>query len=176
MTTQDPTGGLTDTEVHGILKNERRNHVLNILLEHRGWVPIRELAELIARFETGESPAPRSKRQSVYVSLVQTHFPTLEELDVIVVDDDGNRVSLDERASDLESYFETARTPVGSWGEFYIGVVIVALLTLAAAVSGVPGFRVIDPSVWAILFFAIILVGATYHTIQQGSSLINRLT
>ncbi|WP_436923953.1 DUF7344 domain-containing protein [Halosimplex amylolyticum] len=83
VTTSD--SGLTQTEIHGILSNERRVTVLELLNEQEAY-PVSELAEEVAAAETDERPPPRDKRQSAYVTLDQSHLPKLDKYGVIDYD------------------------------------------------------------------------------------------
>jgi hypothetical protein len=62
---------------------------------------VRDLSEAVATLETAEDPPPRNKRQSVYVSLHQTHLPKLHELGIVTYDADSKAVTLSESAHEV---------------------------------------------------------------------------
>lgn len=97
---------LESVEIHEVLSNERRQMVIKILQNSDEELTIRELSEQIAELETGENPAPRNIRQSAYVSLIQTHLPKLEELDVIEYDDTSKTAQLSASARQVSNFIE----------------------------------------------------------------------
>ncbi len=70
--------------------------VLELLGRERTW-DLSDLAEEIAAAETGERPPPRNKRQSVYVTLHQTHLPKLAHHDVVDYDSERKTVTVEPR-------------------------------------------------------------------------------
>ena len=166
---------LEPVEIHEVLSNERRQMILTLLREENGALTARELSERIAELETGESPPPRNIRQSAYVSLHQTHLPKLDELGIVSYNESTKAVELNERADQVSVYMETVPKYGISWSEYYMGVSFLGLLLLLATRIGVPVFADLGAFVWAGLVLLLILVSATYQTIQQGSSLLHRL-
>ena len=94
---------LSVSEVHDVLRNDRRRLVLERLRTARDAETVSDLAEHIGGVEAGESPPPRNVRQSVYVSLHQTHLPKLDELGVVDYDPDGKTVELAANARELRA-------------------------------------------------------------------------
>lgn len=84
---------LERTEIHEVLSNERRVRILECLRRDDEW-ELSALAEEIAAVETGERPPPRNKRQSVYVTLNQTHLPKLDSLGIVDYDSRRKTVAL----------------------------------------------------------------------------------
>ena len=74
---------LESSQIHDILRNDRRRLAIKCLRENEGTLSVRDLSEDVASRETGERPAPRDKRRSVYVSLHQTHLPKLDDLEIV---------------------------------------------------------------------------------------------
>ena len=93
---------------------------------------VRELSEEVAARETGEDPPPRDKRQSVYVSLHQTHLPKLDDLGIVDYDNDSKEVALRDRVREIEVYMEVVPQYGLSWGEFYFGLGLLGLVTTVA--------------------------------------------
>jgi hypothetical protein len=173
-------GGSDDQEleqgqIHDVLRNTRRRLVLERLRETEGPETVRDLSEYIASVEAGETPAPRNVRQSVYVSLHQTHLPKLDDLGIATYDSDAKEVSLAEHADEIAVYMEVVPKYGISWGEFYLGVAALGLLLLLAEGVGVPLVRSVDAGLIGGLFLALILLSATYHVTTQRSSLLHRL-
>jgi len=137
----DDESTLTQSEVHDVLRNERRRHVIERLAE-QDTDSVRNLAEHIASIESGESPPPRNVRQSVYVSLHQTHLPKLDDLEIVVYDDDAKEVWLSDRADEVLVYLDgDAGEEVPPWAAVDLGLAVVGLLGagvgLAADLPGI---------------------------------------
>ncbi|MFB6130362.1 MAG: hypothetical protein ABEJ28_06035, partial [Salinigranum sp.] len=113
---------LDPSEIHDVLRNERRRLVIERLRGGDGTEAVRDLAEHIAGIEAGETPPPRNVRQSVYVSLHQTHLPKLDKLGIIEYDSDAKEVELAGRAQDVAVYLEVVPRYGLSWAEYYLGL------------------------------------------------------
>jgi len=183
-TTAPPEDGgvLEEGEIHDILRNSRRRLTIESLrkAEH-GSLSVRDLSEQIAGLETGETPPPRDKRQSVYVSLQQTHLPKLDELEIVDHDPEERTVSLGEHVSEVEVYMEVVPEYGLSWGEYYFALGLLGLLVTVAALVGVPFLADIGSSlavtvtVVASLFFVVVMLSATWHVhTQQDRTLFER--
>lgn len=167
---------LENTTVHDILSSERRQLLLELLREGEiEEMSLRALSERIAEIETGESPPPRNIRQSVYVSLHQTHLPKLDDLDIVDYDQQAKTISIDGRIEEVSVYMETVPKYGISWSEYYLGLSMCGLLLLAGTAIGVPLIASIDGGTWGAILLIILAVSATYQTIQQGSSILHRV-
>lgn len=77
-----------------VLVDHRRRSVLRCLKRSRTPMALAELADEVARWETGEEPtAIRAERERIYVSLYHRHLPKLAEANLVSVDLDRERVS-----------------------------------------------------------------------------------
>ncbi|MGQ4555195.1 DUF7344 domain-containing protein [Halobellus sp. GM3] len=166
---------LDAAEIHDVLRNDRRRLVLERLRAGDGTESVSELAEHIGGIEAGESPPPRNVRQSVYVSLHQTHLPKLDELGIVEYDPDAKTVSLAHNASDVGVYMEVVPQYGISWAEYYLGVGLLGVLTLLGASIGVPILRSLGPSVLGIAVSTVVVASALYQLTEQRSSLLHRL-
>ncbi len=168
--------GLAESEIHDVLRNDRRRLTLDALRDaDRDGLSVRELSEEIAATETDERPPPRDKRQSVYVSLLQTHLPKLDELGIVAYDEDDKEVRLRDRAREVAVYTEVVPAYGLSWGEFYVGLGLVGMLVAVAVLVGVPGFGGLGAATVALTFgsFSGALVGAAaYHVYSQQDRLV----
>ena len=84
---------LSVSQIHTILSNDRRRLAIEEVKLADEAVSVREVSEKIATYESGESPPPRKLRQSVYVSLIQTHLPKLESAGVIAYDEQQKTIT-----------------------------------------------------------------------------------
>ncbi|KYH26708.1 hypothetical protein HAPAU_18090 [Halalkalicoccus paucihalophilus] len=151
---------LEEGDIHDILRNDRRRAVIEFLLEHNERATIRELSEHIAALESGEDPPPRNIRQSVYVSLHQTHLPKLEGLGVVSYDTDSKDVELRERAGHVEAYMDQTHETSDRFPLVYVAIGILgALLTIGSFVAG----SVAELWIWVLPLFVIIAALGGYQ-------------
>ncbi|MFB6079718.1 MAG: hypothetical protein ABEJ81_01775 [Haloferacaceae archaeon] len=165
---------LEPSEIHDVLRNDRRRLVLERLRDEESET-VRDLSEHIASVEADERPAPRNVRQSVYVSLHQTHLPKLDDLGIVTYDADEKNVRLAEGADQVTVYMEVVPKYGLSWAEYYLGLGILGALLLLGHVVGVPGIVALDPSVLAAGLVVVLIGSAAYHVSTQESTPLDRL-
>lgn len=156
---REETRTLDEGEVHDILRNDRRRAVMDFLFDNNRNATIRELSEHIAALESGEEPAPRNIRQSVYVSLHQTHLPKLEGLGVVDYDTDSKDVELREQAALVGTYMGQEQDDHDPFAPVYVlfGLLGVLLTLLAFGTGSVAG---VDIEFWVLpLFVAVAIFG-----------------
>lgn len=166
---------LAEEDIHDVLRNRRRRLVIDTLHELGGPVSVRDLSERIGAAESNQDPPPRNVKQSVYVSLLQTHLPKLDELGIIEYESNGKTVQVADGMADVSVYLETVPKYGLSWSEFYTAVSILGLLTVFGAELGTPIISAIPTTTWAYGFFGLIVISGVYQTVQQGGSIITRL-
>ena len=169
-----PDATLDETVIHDVLSNERRRALISLLAEGGRPHTVRELSERIAEQESGETPAPRDLRQSVYVSLQQTHLPKLDRIGIVEQEDGSNSVSLAERADDVTVYLEFVPRYGLAWSEYYLAVGFLGILVSIAAAIGVPVLSEVAVAVWGLSFLSVIVLSAAYHTTTLGSTVLHR--
>ncbi|MFB6069250.1 MAG: hypothetical protein ABEJ90_04915 [Halobacterium sp.] len=165
---------LDRSEIHDVLSNDRRWRVLQLLAEDSPR-DLRSLADDIASAESGESPAPRQVRQSVYVTLHQNHLPKLDSLDVVEYDDVSKVVTLGEAAEELDVYLEVVEEGELSWSEYHLGVVSLGLVSALASVVGVPAFASLAPGAFSTGALLVLFASLAYQIREQGSPWSDRL-
>ncbi|WP_459349859.1 DUF7344 domain-containing protein [Natronomonas gomsonensis] len=141
------TRSFPESVVYEILANPRRRGTIRHLTDSAAGrtVSLRDLATAIATEETGQSPPPRSCRESVYNSLYQTHLPKLDELGIIEYDHETRAVRVRDSAREIDRYMELL-TPYGfTWDEYYRTLGIAALVSIVASLAGVPLIEAVDP-------------------------------
>ena len=171
----DRATDLGEGDIHEVLRNDRRRMVLEALGDADEAVTARELSEAIAARETGDDPPPRDVRQSVYVSLQQTHLPKLDDLGIVDYDDATKAVRPGRNASEVGVYMEVVPKYGLSYGEYYGALAVLGALLVVASRVGVPGAGAFAPSTWALVVFSAVLASAVYQTYTQRSSLVHRL-
>ncbi|MFB6069130.1 MAG: hypothetical protein ABEJ90_04305 [Halobacterium sp.] len=154
---------LPETEIHDILRNERRRRVLEHLQESVGSVTLRELAETIAANEAGESPPPRQLRESVYNSLHQTHLPKLDSEGVVDYDQHRKTVALEEPAREVNLYMEVVTKYGVTWADYYRTLATVSLALVVASHQHLPVVDLVPPLLLASVSLAVIAVSTAYQ-------------
>ncbi|ADJ15905.1 DUF7344 domain-containing protein [Halalkalicoccus jeotgali] len=157
---------LTEAQIHDVLRNDRRRAVISTLGDADGVAQIRDLADRIASTETGTTPPPQNARQSVYVSLHQTHLPKLDSLGVVEYDTDTNTVSLREEASEVAAYMGGAPGSTVHWARIYLALSVLGLVkTVVALLAIEPLTRA--ALVGALIMFVVMMGLAGYHVWLQ---------
>ncbi|MDS0294791.1 DUF7344 domain-containing protein [Halogeometricum luteum] len=165
---------LDQSDIHDVLRNDRRRHVIERLQSSEEAETVADLAEYIGAVESGESPPPRNVRQSVYVSLHQTHLPKLDELGIVTYDSDRKTVALAEAADEVTVYMEVVPKYGISWAEYYLGLGLLGLLSILGSGIGVPTLSAAGPAVLGGVFFLLLVVSSTYQLVDQRSSVFHR--
>jgi hypothetical protein len=163
---------LAEADIHDVLRNDRRRLVLERLSDGDERQTVSDLAEYIASVESGEDPPPRNVRQSVYVSLHQTHLPKLDDLGIVEYDASAKAVIRAENADDVAVYMEVVPKNAISWAEYYFGLGVFGLVTAAGHVVGVPVLSDVDGPLLAVLLFSLLTLSAGYHIVDQRSSVL----
>lgn len=117
----------------------------------------RELAERIAELESGETPAPRKKRQSAYVSLQQTHLPKLDTLGIVDYDSQSKHVRLREPVEQVTRYMDNASPHPISRPELQFGIGVLGLLIVIGSDTGLPVLGAVLPQYWAYVILSIVI-------------------
>ncbi|MFB6091292.1 MAG: hypothetical protein ABEJ97_09565 [Halobellus sp.] len=173
--TEPTNDGLAASEIHDVLRNDRRRLVLERLRTSDGSETVSDLSEHIGEIESGESPPPRNVRQSVYVSLHQTHLPKLDDLGIVDYDPDAKTVALADNASDVGVYMEVVPQYGISWAEYYLGLGLLGALSITASLLDVPLVRQLPPSAIGLVVSGVLVASAAYQLLDQESSLLHRL-
>ncbi len=161
----DATGAadeLSVSEVHDVLRNRRRRLVLERLRTTGAPEAVSDLAEHIGGVEAGESPPPRNVRQSVYVSLHQTHLPKLDELAIVDYNPDGKVVELAANAEHLDAYLDVGDADAGLNPRYYAGLGLAGGAAVASTAAGVPGLRAVAPAAVGLALSAALVAAALY--------------
>jgi hypothetical protein len=146
---------LKRSDIHEILRNDRRRATIEELRATLGAISLRALSERIAERETGESPPPRKVRESVYNSLHQTHLPKLDEQGVIQYDRNRKTVRLGDDAREVYIHMEVVNEYGITWADYYRTLGVLALVTIVASEIGVPGVEALDPVIVASAFLVV---------------------
>jgi hypothetical protein len=154
---------LGEEEIHEILSNERRKRTLELLKNRTGPIELRELADWVAEAESGESPAPKSARQSVYNSLHQTHLPKLDRHDIVEYDKGRKLITLKSKARRVDLYMEVL-TPYGiTWSTYYRTLATLSLMAILADQMDAFGIAGDYPILIASVFLVLVALSTAYQ-------------
>jgi hypothetical protein len=154
---------LSEADIHDILRNDRRRNVINCLQDRGREISLRDLAVHIAEIETSESPPPSNIRDSVYVSLHQTHLPKLDEAGIVTYDSDRKTIVLEESARQVSLYMEVVTRYGITWATYYRAIGTFSLFGVVLALTDVPFISAIDPLLWASFFLLMIAASTLYQ-------------
>jgi hypothetical protein len=87
------TSGLTESERYGLLSDERRRLVLDVLADRTTPVTLDRLAEAVVAHEDGLDPDDDGTVERMRIDLHHRHLPKMAALDVIDYDPQSNRVT-----------------------------------------------------------------------------------
>lgn len=167
---------MTRPEIHEILSNERRSYLLELLVAESPR-ELSELAEAIAAAEAGEEPPPRNIRQSVYVSLHQSHLPKLTEVGFVEYDETEKVVTITDAAISVLDPSPTEGVDRGDEGgdrKTALAVVVAGLLLSLASTAGLWPLSGLAPSTYAIGTLLTLLVVFTYGVVRDGGIVATR--
>jgi hypothetical protein len=150
-------------EIHEVLSSPRRSAALAYLRRADGTVTVTDLSEAVATAETGQAPAPRNVRLSVYNSLVGTHLPKLAGLGLVAYDDDAKVVRPLPATREVTRYTSVLTGWGITWGGYYRALGVLSLFLVVASLAGVPLLSALDPLVPATLALAAFAVSGAYQ-------------
>jgi len=118
-------------ELFTVLKNSRRRHVLQFLLEEERRVSLAELAVHIAAEENDVSPGSvtSAQRKRVYVSLYQSHLPLLDEVGAVEYNDARKYAHPVEHIEAFRPYIQPATTTTPPWSRWYLSVGVLGVVS-----------------------------------------------
>jgi hypothetical protein len=162
-------GALPEETVFDVLRNRRRRYALHHLKQREGCVSVSDLAEQVAAWET-ETPlhevTPEDRRR-VYISLIQTHLPTMENARMVRFDEDATEVRLTEAAGDVDVYIERVPERDIRWSEYYLGLAAFGGCFLIAAHLEVFPLTELPDVAWLGFVTALFTLSAALHFLYQ---------
>jgi hypothetical protein len=181
-----------DTIFH-ILQVQRRRLTLQYLHGRTGSVSLRDLAEQVAAWENEMSVAELTskERQRAYISLYQTHLPTLDTEGIIEYDKDRGTIKRTSRADQFDPYlFDTVPQDSSEsstdnalnhrWERYYLGGTLFSTSLLGAKLLQLPlvsqlSSQLIIPTILSV--FSILTAGHYYtRSVLPESNPIERVT
>jgi hypothetical protein len=164
------SANLSTEDVYEILSNRRRRYAIHYLKQTDGPVDISTLAEKVAAWENGKSVSEldSQERKRVYISLYQSHLPTLEKRGLVTYDDDRGIVELTDSIADAEVYLEVVAGENVPWSYFYLGLSLVSGLLVALTHFGIGVLENVPAVAVAGVITLLFAVSAVFQTVQTG--------
>jgi predicted transcriptional regulator len=154
---QKPT--INKSDIFSVLQNERRRMMLEILHKD-GPKSLRDISEAIARIESNSNEPVSNVRKSIYVSMLQTHVPKMENMGIIAYNRNSDRLELTPAAKGVTYYLETVTKGDIPWSHFYLGFSIVSAVGTFFIVSNV---KWTSGTYWMVFINVVFLVVSTVH-------------
>jgi len=148
-----------------LLSNHRRRYALHYLKENGESATLGELSDQIAAWENEIEIEEVSydERKRVYTSLQQVHLPRMDDMDVVEFDDREGVVAVGPVAEELDIYLEVVQGRDIPWSTFYLGLVGVNVLIIAAAALGLPPLAAVSALGLAVFVVTTFFVTAVSH-------------
>lgn len=163
-TSTGPTDPSLDT-IFAILRNERRRYTVHYLMQVGEPVPVSDLVEAVAAWETGKDrdEISNDERQRVHVSMLQSHLPAMADANLVTVDSEAGKVGITDRATEFDIYLEVVPEGDIDWGEYYLGVTLFNAVILALVWVDLYPFGTLPVGVWIVFVPAVFLLSALLH-------------
>jgi len=148
---EDRPSELSTKTIFRVLTEARRRYVMHHLKQVGEAIAVGDLAEQVTAWENdkplGEITSQERKR--VYVSLYQSHLPTMAEEGIVEYDQDRGEVELTPAAAAVDVYMEIVPRRDIPWRTFYLGLTVAAALVLALVWFDVRPFADVPDLWWA---------------------------
>lgn len=147
------TDQLPQATVFDLLQNNRRRYAFHYLRQQEDVVTLSELSDHVAAWENDTTVEELSSkaRQRVYVSLLQTHLPRMDNAGVVEFDKSAGTVQLSNAASTMEIYLETVPEQEILWAHHYLGLTVLAGVFLGFVWQDVRPFSDYELLVWVVV-------------------------
>jgi hypothetical protein len=163
---------LSNKRVYDLLADTRRRYALHYLKQADATVQVRDLAEQVAAWENGKEIADLTsqERKRVYISMYQSHLPTLDKRGIVEYDDNRGTVALSESFLGQEIYLEIVPETSIPWSQFYIGLSVASLVLIGLVASDISFFVRIPELAVSLFIVSLFTVSALVQTRQQRRS------
>jgi hypothetical protein len=167
---REPSADLSTEDVYEVLSNRRRRYAIHYLKQTGEPVDVSTIAEQVAAWENGKpiEELDSQERKRVYISLYQSHLPTLEKRGLVAYDDDRGIVELTDPIANAEIYLEVVAGRNVPWSYFYLGLSIVSGLLVALAYYEVGVLESVSTVAIASVITLLFGISAVLQTIQAG--------
>ena len=167
---RDTSPKLSTEDVYEVLSNRRRRYAIHYLKQTDGPVDVSTLAEQVAAWENDKplEELDSQERKRVYISLYQSHLPTLEKRGLVAYDDDRGVVELADSVADAEIYLEVVAGENVPWSYFYLGLSLVSGLLVVVTYLEIGVLENVPTIAVAGVITLLFAVSAVFQTVQTG--------
>lgn len=170
--TESVPGGLSDLssqQLYSVIGDRRRRYTVHYLKQQDSEVSVRDLSEQVAAWENGKSTAELTskERKRVYISLYQSHLPTLDEEGIVVYDEDRKTVELSPAMAQRTIYLEIVPRGTVPWGYYYLGLGIAAAALVVVLSFDLFPLNTVPNLAWTGLIVATLIISAGIHIYQS---------
>lgn len=166
----DVSTDLSTEDVYEVLSNRRRRYTIHYLKQTDDPVDVSTLAEQVAAWENRKSVAElgSQERKRVYISLYQSHLPTLEKRGLVSYDDDRGVVELTDPINNSAIYLEVVAGENVPWSYFYFGLSLVSGLLLMLTYYEIGVLENVSAFAVGGVITLLFAISAVFQTIQTG--------
>lgn len=160
---------ISEETVFHVLRNRRRRYALHYLKQRGETVSVGQLAEQVAAWEndTPVEAVSSTERKRVYISLLQSHLPTLDEAGMVDFDDSTSTVGLTEAARNVDIYVELVSKNDNRWPRYYLALAAVSAVFVVGVWSDVEPLTAVPDVVWFGLVVALFTLTASIHHVYS---------
>jgi hypothetical protein len=153
-----------------VLSNRRRRYAIHYLKQVGEPVDVSTLAEQVAAWENDKSVGELSsqERKRVYISLYQSHLPTLEKRGLVAYDADRKVVDLTGPIASADIYLEVVAGRNVPWSYFYLGLSLLSGILVALTYYGVGVLRDVSATVVGGVITLLFATSAVFQAAQTG--------
>jgi hypothetical protein len=170
--TEDPkvSTDISTEDIYEVLSNRRRRYAIHYLKQADGEVDVSTLAEQVAAWENEKSSEEldSQERKRVYISLYQSHLPTLEKRGLVEYDNDRGIVELTDSIANAEIYLEVVAGQNVPWSYFYLGLSLVSGLLVALTYYEIGVLENVSPIAIGGVITLLFAISAVFQTLQTG--------
>jgi hypothetical protein len=157
-----------------LLISPRRRFILYYLHDLPvGETTLNDLSAEVGAWEYGKpvEELTRQERKRIYVSLYQTHVPTLAEAGIIAYDSESGDIALTDHINEFGPYLGWEEPP-WPWQAIYLGTAIVSLLFYGMVTFNVGPFSLVTEVTAGLLVVAAFLVvtAAQYFVTRRAAA------
>ncbi len=159
---------LESQQLYSLLGDERRRYTVHYLKQQGDTVSVSDLAERVAAWENGKTidELTTQERKRVYISLYQSHLPTLDEQGIVEYDAERKSVKLSPAMRNRKIYLEIVPRGTIPWGLYYLGLgfgSVVLLVVLSFELRPLTAIPILG---WAGMIVTTLLISSAMHILQ----------
>lgn len=156
---------LTEDELFELLANQRRRHILHMLMREDARLDIGDLSQEIAAWEDGLAfeDVSSTDRKRVYTALQQSHLPKMDKAGVVKFDRDRGTIEPTPALEDVEIYMDVVRGREIPWSDYYLGLTALSGALFVTSTFDLLPFSQLPSAAWGVFVIVTFAVSALAH-------------